>query len=252
MVVAHPAGYRVHGHAGDLRAGGGQRGGNSHIHAAGEGGNGLLGIAGEHGGLFGIGQQVVGPYRRVAEALGSGVGLNACRLGQLLRLGHQSDGLQHIKAANGTACQMHLGTALHGSGLDLLVKIKVRKGTNGNNDQIHAFFQHRHSHGAHSLHRSSLHNVFRLQCQQSIHIIADGTAYLGGKFFCRSTGAAGHAHQLIVRQQTVLPCVGHNAAQKAAAYNAKFCFHILNSFFCFFQRKQHIPLKYIISKQKMI
>ena len=115
-----------------------------------------------------------------------------------------------------------------------------------------AFFQYRHSHGAHSLHRSGLHDVLRLQCQQSIHIIADGTAYLGGKFFCRSTGAAGHAHQLVVRQQTVLPCVGHNAAQKAAAYNAKFCFHILNSFFCFFQRKQHIPLKYIISKQKMI
>ena len=68
------------------------------------------------------------------------MGLNACRLGQLLRLGHQSDGLQHIKAANGTACQMHLGTALHGSGLDLLVKIKVRKGTNGNNDQAHTFF----------------------------------------------------------------------------------------------------------------
>ena len=195
---------------------------------------------------------MVGPYGRVAEALGSGVGLNACRLGQLLRLGHQGDGLQHIKAANGTACQMHLGTALHGSGLDLLVKIKVRKRANGNDDQIHAVFQYRHSHGAHSLHRSSLHNIFRLQCQQSIHIIADGTAYLGGKFFCRSTGAAGHAHQLIVRQQTVLPCVGHNAAQKAAAYNAKFCFHILNSFFCFFQRNQHIPLKYIISKQKMI
>ena len=147
---------------------------------------------------------------------------------------------------------MHLGTTLCGSGLDLLIKGKVRERANGNDDQIHAFFQYRHSHGAHSFHRSSLHNVFRLQRQQGIHIIADGTAYLGGKFFCRSTGAAGHAHQLVVRQQTVLPCIGHNAAQKAAAYNAKFCFHILNSFFCFFQRKQHIPLKYIISKQKMI
>ena len=40
--------------------------------------------------------------------------------------------------------------------------------------------------------------------------------------------------------------IGYNVAQKSAAYDTKFRFHILNSFFCFFQRKQHIPLKYII------
>lgn len=84
------------------------------------------------------------------------------------------------------------------------------------------------------------------QRQQGIHIVTHGTAYCFGSLFCRSTGAAGHAHQLIVWQQTVLPCIGHNVAQKSAAYDTKFCFHILNSFFCFFQRKQHIPLKYII------
>ena len=186
------------------------------------------------------------PHRGVAEALCTGMGLDAGSLRQALRLCHQGDSLQHVKAADGTACKMHLGITLCGSGLDLLIKGKVCKRANGNDDQIHAFFQHRHSHGAHSLHRSGLHDVLRLQRQQGVHIVTHGTTHCFGSLFCRSTGAAGHAHQLVVRQQTVLPCIGHNVAQKSAAYDTKFCFHILNSFFCFFQRKQHIPLKYII------
>lgn len=68
VVVAHPAGYGVHGHAGDVGAGGGQRGGHSDIDPAREGCDGFLGAAGEDGGLLGVGQQMVGPDGGVAEA----------------------------------------------------------------------------------------------------------------------------------------------------------------------------------------
>ena len=121
----------MHGHAGALGTGGGQRGSHSHVHPAGEGGNGLLGVAGEHGGLFGVGQQMLCPHRRIAEAFCTGMGLDAGSLRQALRLRHQGDGLQHIKAADGTAGQMHLGAALHGGSFDLCVEIQIRKGTDG-------------------------------------------------------------------------------------------------------------------------
>ena len=125
---------------------------------------------------------------------------------------------------------MHLCPAFHGSGLDLLVKIEVGKGTDGDDDKVHALFQHRDGHGTHSLHRSGLHDVLRLQRQQGIHVIADGAAYVSSGLFGGGAGAAGDAHQLIIRQQAVFPCVGHDIAQKTAAYDAKFLFHILNSF----------------------
>ena len=218
----------MHGHAGALGTGGGQRGSHSHVHPAGEGGNGLLCIAGEHGGLFGVGQQMLCPHRRIAEAFCTGMGLDAGSLRQALRLRHQGDGLQHIKAADGTAGQMHLGAALHGGCLDLCVEIQIRKGTDGQNDQIDAPLQHRDGHGAHRLHRGSLHDVLRLKRQQRVHVLADGAADIGGGLFSRGAGAAGHAHQLVVRQQTLLPRVSHDVAQKSAANNTQFCFHTVS------------------------
>ena len=142
---------------------------------------------------------------------------------------HQGYGLQHVKAADGTTCQMHLGAALPGGLLHLLVKREVSEGTDGQDDQIHAPAQNRQRHGTHCLNRGGLHDVFGLQCQQRIHGIADGAAGFGGSCFSGGTGAAGHTHQLVLRQQAVLPCVGHNIAQKAAAHDAQFRFHSLIS-----------------------
>ena len=173
----------------------------------------------------------------------------------MLRFGHQGDGLQHVKAADGTAGQMHLGPAFHGSSLDIGIEIKVCKGTDGDDDEVHTLFQHGDGHGAHGFDGSGLHDVLRLQCQQGVHIVADGAAHGGSSLFGRSAGAAGDAHQLIVRQQAVLPCVGHDVAQKAAAHDAKFCFHIriLNSFFLLFPKKAAYSLKkYTIEAGKMI
>ena len=65
--------------------------------------DGFLGAAGEDGSLLGVGQQMVGPDGGVAEALRTGVSLDAGLLVQLQGLGHESDGLQHIEAADGAA-----------------------------------------------------------------------------------------------------------------------------------------------------
>ena len=92
------------------------------------------------------------------------------------------------------------------------------------NDQIHAPIQHRDGHSAHRLHRGRLYDVLRLKCQQRVHILADGAADVGGGLFSRGAGAAGHAHQLVVRQQTLLPRVSHDVAQKAAATIPNFVF----------------------------
>ena len=59
------------------------------------------------------------------------MGLDAGGLRQALRLCHQGDSLQHVEAADSTAGQMHLGTAIHSSCLDLCVEIQIRKGTDG-------------------------------------------------------------------------------------------------------------------------
>ena len=81
--------------------------------------------------IIGEVQQMLCPHRRIAEAFCTGMGLDAGSLRQALRLRHQGDGLQHIKAADGTAGQMHLGAALHGGSFDLCVEIQIRKGTDG-------------------------------------------------------------------------------------------------------------------------
>ena len=79
-----------------------------------------------------------------------------------------------------TAGQVHLGTALHGSCLDLCVEIQIRKGTDGQNDQIHAPLQHRDGHSTHRLHRSCLHDVLRLKRQQRVHVLTNSAADIGG------------------------------------------------------------------------
>ena len=210
---------------GDLRAGGGQRSGHGHVDPAWEGGDGLLGVAGEDGGLLGIRQQVLGPDGRVAEALGPGVGLDACVFGQLLGLRHQGDGLQHIKTADGTAGKVDLRAALPGRLLHLCIELRVRKGTDGDEHKVDAPAQHRHGHSADGLHGSSLHKILRLQGQQRVEVLAGLAAHVCGGLLGRSEGAAGDAHQLVVLQQAVLPRIRDDVAEEAAAYDAKFCFH---------------------------
>ena len=226
VVVAHPAGYGVHGHAGDVGAGGGQRGGHSDVDPAREGCDGFLGAAGEDGSLLGVGQQMVGPDGGVTEALRTGVGLDAGLLVQLQGLGHEGDGLQHIEAADGAAGQMHLCAALPGRLLDLFIKREVGECTDGQHHEVHAPAQHRNGHCAHRFHRSGFHDVLRLQRQQSIHVRAGRTPHACRRLLCRSEGAAGDTHQLVVFQQALLPRIGHDIAEETTAHDAKFRFHV--------------------------
>lgn len=82
------------------------------VYATGEGGDGLLSASGENGGLFRVGQQMFCPNRGIAEAARARVRFDACRFRQVLCLRHQADGLQHVKAADCAAGQMHLCAAL--------------------------------------------------------------------------------------------------------------------------------------------
>ena len=168
---------------------------------------------------------MVGPDGGVAEALRAGVGLDAGLFVQLLGLSHEGDGLQYVEAADGTAGQMHLGPALPGRLLDLLVEGEVGERADGQHHEAHAPAQHRHRHGSHRLHRGRLHDVLRLQRQQGVHVRAGRTAHGGRRLLCRGEGAAGDAHQLVVLQQALLPRVGHNVSEEAAAHDAKFRFH---------------------------
>ena len=173
---------------------------------------------------------MVGPHRRVAEALGPRVRLDACCLTQLPGPRHQGNGLQHIKAADGAAGQMHLCPALPGGLLHLCVEIQIRKGSNGNDHKVDSPAQHRDGHGTDRLHRSRLYNVLRLQCQQLFHIRTGLAAYVGSGLLAGSRGTAGDTHQLIILQQTVFPGVCHDIAQETAAHDAKFRFHVRFSF----------------------
>ena len=171
-------------------AGGGQRGGHSDVDPAREGCDGFLGAAGEDGSLLGVGQQMVGPDGSVAEALRTGVGLDAGLLVQLQGLGHEGDGLQHIEAADGAAGQMHLCAALPGRLLDLFIKREVGECTDGQHHEVHAPAQHRNGHCTHRFHRSGFHDVLRLQRQQSVHVRAGRTPHACRRLLCRSEGAA--------------------------------------------------------------
>ena len=86
--------------------------------------------------------------------------------------------------------------------------------------------QHRHRHGPHRLHRGRLHDVLRLQRQQSVHVRAGRTSHACRRLLCRSEGAAGDTHQLVVFQQALLPRIGHDIAEETTAHDAKFRFHV--------------------------
>ena len=169
---------------------------------------------------------MVGPDRGVAEALRTGVSLDAGLLVQLQGLGHESDGLQHIEAADGTAGQMHLCAALPGRLLDLFIKREVGECTDGQHHEVHAPAQHRNGHCAHRFHRSGFHDVLRLQRQQGVHVRAGRTTHACRRLLCRSEGAAGDTHQLVVFQQALLPRIGHDIAEETTAHDAKFRFHV--------------------------
>ena len=126
---------------------------------------------------------------------------------------------------------MHLCTALLRRLLDLLIERRVGKGTDGDDDEVYALLQHRDGHSADGLHRSRLHDVLRLEGQQCIHIVADRTAGLLCHGLRLGAGAAGHTHQLVVRQKALPVGIRHDAAQKTAAHDAKFCFHSMNLLF---------------------
>ena len=55
-------------------------------------------------------------------------------------------------------------------------------------------------------------------------------------------GAAGHTHQLVVRQKALPVGIRHDAAQKTAAHDAKFCFHSTNLLFLSSLRMQNTKL----------
>ena len=121
---------------------------------------------------------------------------------------------------------MHLCAALPGRLLDLFIKREVGECTDGQHHEVHAPAQHRNGHGPHRFHRSGFHDVFRLQRQQSIHVRAGRTPHACRRLLCRGEGAAGDAHQLVVFQQALLPRIGHDIAEEAAAHDAKFRFHV--------------------------
>ena len=121
---------------------------------------------------------------------------------------------------------MDLCPAFPGRLLDLFVERKVRERTDGDEDQIHAPAQDRNRHGPHGLDRSRLHDVVRLERKQLFHVRTDAAADLGRSRFAGSAGAAGDTNQLIIREQTVFPSVRDDVAQKSAADDAKFRFHI--------------------------
>ena len=125
---------------------------------------------------------------------------------------------------------MHLRAALARGLLDLLIEREIGKRADGDDDQVHAALEHRNGHRADGFHRRGFHDVFRLEREQRVHIRAGRTADGFGHLLRRFRGTAGHAHQLIIRQQAVFPCAGHNAAQKAAADDAEFRFHMFLSF----------------------
>lgn len=86
--------------------------------------------------------------------------------------------------------------------------------------------QHRNGHCAHRFHRSGFHDVLRFQRQQSVHVRAGRTTHACRRLLCRSEGAAGDAHQLVVFQQTFFPRTGHDVAEETTAHDAKFRFHV--------------------------